>query len=498
MPAVASDDRSVTLTAWPEARPYRVEALGGVFQPRTPPQWYWNFARRAERERGLDDREDLLAPGAFRLTLAPGERAVLLITAEPELHVASWRSSLNAHQARGAELLRTAGVEQEPALVQRLTLAADQFLVARVTADGGRGRTVVAGYHWFGDWGRDTMIALPGLTLATGRAAECAEVLRTFARYLDQGMLPNRFPDAGEAPEYNTVDATLWFFQAIRAYERTTGDRALVDELLPALRDVIDWHVRGTRHGIRVDAADGLLRCGEPGVQLTWMDARVGDRVITPRTGKPVEVNALWHAALCTLAEFCAARNESDATRYTAMAERAAASFRARFWRPELDYLADVVGTPDDTDDLKLRPNQIFAVSLPDPLLEPAQARAVVEAVGRSLLTTYGLRSLAPADAAYIGHYGGGVGERDGAYHQGTVWTWLLGPYAEAHFKVYGDRRAARHLLRPLAHHLLDAGLGTISEIMDGDAPHAPRGCIAQAWSVGEALRVWKLLGDDG
>jgi predicted glycogen debranching enzyme len=338
------------------------------------------------------------------------------------------------------------------------------------------------------------MISLPGLARATGRAEEAAEVLGTFARYLSQGMLPNRFPDAGEEPEYNSIDAALWFFEAVRAYHAATGDAALVDRLLPALRDVVEWHRRGTRHGIAMDSADGLLRGGEQGVALTWMDVRIDGHPITPRTGKPVEINALWHAALRTLAALLDGRRHPGAAEYRAMAERAGHSFRVRFWKPELGYLADVVDAPDGGDDVTLRPNQVFAVSLPHPLLEPAPARAVVSAVGRALLTSHGLRSLAPTDPRFLGGCTGPPSDRDAAYHQGTVWTWLLGPFAEAHGRVYGDRAAARALLAPLERHLLDAGLGSISEVEDGDPPHHPRGCIAQAWSVAETLRVWQAL----
>ena len=501
-PGVEASSRSVAISAWQGARRFVLAADAGAFTPADGGViWYWNFRRRVETERGLDDREDLFVPGTFRVSLCLGQTWTLMIAAdEPARELTAVRDrlqaaakSLAAERARQARLLYRAGVETQPRFIQQLTLAADQFVVERRPREGPPGRTVIAGYHWFGDWGRDTMISLPGLMLATGRAEDAADVLRTFARYLSEGLLPNRFPDAGEQPEYNTADATLWFFLAVRAYLQATGDAALTDELLPALRDVIDRHVRGTRHGIKVDAADGLLCCGEPGVQLTWMDAKVGDWVVTPRTGKPVEINALWHAALRTLAEFLAERDQKAAT-YTTMADRAAAAFRARFWRPELGYLADVVDTPEGDDDLSLRPNQVFAVSLPFPLLSDEQARSVVDAVGRALLTSYGLRSLAPSDPRYQGHYGGGVAERDGAYHQGTVWAWLLGPYAEAHFNAYGDAEAARGLLRPLADHLRDAGLGSISEIFDGDPPHTPRGCIAQAWSVAELLRVWNIV----
>ncbi len=489
-PGLAVEPDAVTLTAWPGAQPYRLDLATGRFQ--SAPDWYWGFRRRAETERGLDDREDLFVPGVFFATLGPGQEQILVLSAgeppavEPD-------QALAVERARQEALLRRAGVEAAPRVIQQLVLAADQFLVKRQIGSGQSGRTIIAGYHWFGDWGRDTMISLPGLALATGRPEEAADVLDTYARYLSQGMLPNRFPDDGAEPEYNSVDATLWLFQAVRQYA-VTGDRELIDRLIPLLRDVIEWHCRGTRHGIALDPADGLLRAGEDGYALTWMDARIDGKGCTARIGKPVEINALWHAALRTLAALLAERGDPAAARYTALAEQAAASFRARFWKPELGYLADVVDTPEGSDDVSLRPNQLLALSLPYPLLAPEQARAVLKTVGQHLLTSYGLRSLAPSDPRYHGAYGGSQRERDGAYHQGTAWTWLLGPYAEAYARVTGDRSTARSLLQPLAHHLCDAGLGTVSEILDGDPPHTPRGCIAQAWGVAEALRVWRAL----
>ncbi|MDQ6675173.1 MAG: amylo-alpha-1,6-glucosidase, partial [Chloroflexota bacterium] len=454
--------------------------------------WYWNFLHRQEAARGLDDRSDLYMPGGFSKRLQAGDALDLALTTEPS-------PDLDAERALGAELRRQQSVldqagtrSAEPAL-QQLVLAADQFIVRR-DVDGKPGKTVVAGYPWFNDWGRDTMISLPGLTLATGRPADAAGILRTFARYVDQGMLPNNFPDtAGAPPGYNTVDATLWYVVAVARYERATGDRRLVDELLPVLRSIIDWHLRGTRYGIGVDPDDGLLRAGVPGVQLTWMDARVGDWVVTPRIGKPVEIQALWYNALRNMAEFVVARDDATATDYADMADRVRDSFRRRFIRAEVGFLADVVDGPNG-DELQLRPNQIFAVALQHALLDGAAAAGVVDAVGRALLTGLGLCSLSPDDPAYRGDYGGSPIQRDGSYHQGPVWTWLLGPYAEAHFRIHGDRQAALALLKPVEHHLRDACLGNVSEILEGDAPHLPVGCVAQAWGVAETLRVWRLL----
>jgi predicted glycogen debranching enzyme len=378
-----------------------------------------------------------------------------------------------------------------PAWIDQLVLAADQFLVRRPRADDPDGLSVIAGYHWFGDWGRDTMIALPGLTLATGRPEAARRILTTFARFVDGGMLPNVFPDAGQEPEYNTVDAALWYVEAVRAYHAATGDDAALRELFPALELIVRGYTAGTRYGIRVDG-DGLVTAGEPGVQLTWMDAKVGDWVVTPRIGKAVEINALWYNALVAMAGFARRLGRSTAA-WEAMAERAAASF-TRFWNAEAGYCYDVIDTPAGVD-VTLRPNQILAVSLPESPLSPARQRAVVDACAARLLTSYGLRSLPPDHPRFRGHYGGDQWSRDGAYHQGTVWSWLLGPFALAHHRVYGDAAVARSFLRPLAAHLDDGCLGSIGEIFEGEAPFRPDGCVAQAWSVAETLRAWHALG---
>jgi len=382
-----------------------------------------------------------------------------------------------------------------PPWIRHLVLAADQFVVRRPLPDDPKGMSVIAGYHWFGDWGRDTMIALPGLTISTGRPEVARRILGTFARFVDQGMLPNRFPDAGEAPEYNTVDATLWYFEAIRAYHAATGDDGLLKDLFPVLEEIVRWHQKGTRYGIAEDPTDGLLRAGEPGVQLTWMDAKVGDWVVTPRIGKPIEVNALWHNALRAMGRF-AQRLGRPAGRWEGLADRTRTGF-ARFWNAGAGYCFDVLDGPDG-DDGALRPNQIFAVSLPESPLPRDRQRQVVDACARHLLTSFGLRSLAPGHPAYQGRYGGGPRERDAVYHQGTVWGWLLGPFALAHLRVYGDRAASAAFLSPMAHQLADFGVGSLGEIFDGDAPFAPCGCIAQAWTVSETLRAWMEIAGAG
>ncbi len=478
------------IDAFPGARSYRLLCAEATCEPRG--DWFWNFHHRLEAERGLDSTEDLFRPGEFLIDLDVGGAATLICTTETGA-VDEATVARGADQQRRAELLLP--VLQEPGWVRQLALAADQFIVGRGASDS-EGATVIAGYPWFGDWGRDTMIALPGLTLPTGRSFIAARILRTFAAHLSDGMLPNRFPDGGAAPEYNTVDATLWYFHAVEAYLQSTGDEALLRELWPRLVEIVDWHFRGTRHGIGVDPADGLLRAGEPGVQLTWMDAKVGDWVVTPRIGKPVEINALWHHALVTMSALGERVGEAAlARRYQSLAARARESFRQRFWYAEGGYLYDVVDGPEGND-ASLRPNQIFAVSLPSELLDAQQAAAVVAVCQRELLTPMGLRSLAATDHRYVGVYAGGPVQRDGAYHQGTVWSWLLGPFALAHFRVHGDRKEARALLAGIGSHLAEACAGSISEIFDGEAPHRPRGCCAQAWSVAEVLRAWFALGE--
>jgi predicted glycogen debranching enzyme len=478
----------------------RLAATGGAVEPAAV--WYRDFLHREERARGLDERSDAFVPGTCRLDLAPGILVGIrleVVSSEDEggsdamdpidLDAAA---SLETAHARQADLIDRAAATDADPVVQQLVLAADQFLVERRPA----GRTVIAGYHWFNDWGRDTMIALPGLTLATGRADEGAAILRSFAPFVRDGLLPNAFPDhAGDDPGYNTADASLWYPIAIGRHLAATGDRGLVDELLPTVRDIVDRHIAGTRFGIGVDPADGLLRAGQPGTQLTWMDARIDDRAFTPRVGKPVEINALWYNALRFLATWLADLGDPSATTYRALADRVRTSFATRFVDPDADHLVDVVDGPDG-DEMQLRPNQIFAIALPHPLLKGPAARRVLDSTGRSLLTRLGLRSLSPNDPAYHGDYGGDRYRRDTAYHQGPVWTWLIGAYVDAYLRIHGDVAGARSLLAPFEDHLYDAGLGSVSEILEGDPPHAPRGCVAQAWGVGEVLRAWRSLDD--
>ena len=490
---VAPVPNGLSVVAFEGAHPFVILSDGADAQPEHT--WYRSFELPAERERGLDATEDHLHAGTFDVSLEPGGALTVVLSTEstPSLDgERAWRRRVRHEAQRIAAWKRGwPKTRKAPDWISQLVLAADQFVVRRPLAEDRDGMTVIAGYHWFGDWGRDTMIALPGLTLATGRAEVARRILTTFARFVDRGMLPNRFPEAGEAPEYNTVDAALWYVQAIRAYHGATGKNGILKDLFPVLEEIVRWHREGTRYGIREDPADGLLASGEPGVQLTWMDAKVGDWVVTPRTGKAVEINALWYNALVSMAAF-ARRLRKPAKPWEELSARVRTGFE-RFWNERAGCCYDVIDGPDGLDDA-LRPNQIFAVSLPESPLSRVRQKRVVDACARHLLTSYGLRSLAPGHPQYQGRYGGDQWRRDGAYHQGTAWAWLLGPFALAHFKVYRDRAAARSFLEPLAHHLSDYGVGSIAEIFDGDAPFAPRGCIAQAWSVAETLRAWHGL----
>ena len=506
---VEPHEESVTLRAWPEAPPYWLWLdRPAHFTGRE--EWSWRFLYRVERDRGLDHLEDLYVPGDFAVALAPGETVTVVLTNESATAASAAtgdRDALARARARARRLPSQVGINAaaDP-VAAALCLAADQCLVSRgPSAAANTAGTVLAGYPWFADWGRDTMIALPGLTLATGRIREAEAILRVFADHVQDGLLPNRFPDAGDIPEYNTADATLWYFHAIArvlAHSEDAGfgaseRRRLLSDLYPVLRRIVAFHLRGTRHHIRVDPHDGLLYAGEPGVQLTWMDAKVGDWVVTPRIGKPVEINALWLHALTRMAEWATALGATDdATEYRRWHSQGAASFAARFWYAAGGFLYDVVDGPEG-DDGSLRPNQVIATALPEAPLSADQRRQVITAVEQHLLTPMGLRSLAPGDDHYRGRYTGDVWQRDGAYHQGTVWSWLIGPFIDSHLAVYGDRVRARRLLEPLAAHLGTAGLGSVSEIFDGDAPHTPGGCYAQAWSVAELLRSWLLTGQD-
>lgn len=487
-------EHGLRVRAFENATPYYLLSVSATAEP--VHDWYRGFDLAAERSRSLEDHEDHLHAATFRAGLQPGDSVTLVASTEavPPL---DGRSSWEGHLAREHALLGQwarafpQASRRAPAWVKQLVLAADQFIVSGPGVEDRGTSAIIAGYPWFGVWGRDTMISLPGLALSTGRQEVAQSVLRTFGKYVDRGMLPNRFPDSGGAPEYNTVDATLWYIEALRLYYAATRDVELLRDLFPLLTDILEWHVRGTRYSIHVDSADGLLYAGEPGVQLTWMDAKVGDRVVTPRIGKPVEVNALWLNALETLSYF-ARELEKTAGPYEAMAARVRRGFQ-RFWNDTTACCFDVIDGPEG-DDPSLRPNQIFTVSLPESPLKPEQQVAVVDVCARHLLTSYGLRSLAPHHPQYRRQYLGAARERDAAYHQGTAWGWLLGPFVLAHLRVFSDPVRAASFLDPLAEHLKIHGLGSASEIFDGDAPFLPRGCIAQAWTVAEALRAWMSI----
>ncbi len=485
----------VRVIAFDAATPFYLRSVGTSCEPRHD----WSFACffPREQERGLDSTEDLLSAALFHARLEVGASVTLIAStnADASLHGGRARAEL---AERDAELLKsyqskkTDSVDDCPRWFRPLLLAADQFIVKRNLPRQLDGHSIIAGYHWFGDWGRDTMIALPGLTLATGRQELARQILLAFTRYVDGGMLPNNFPDAGGKPAYNTVDAALWFFEAVRQYFAATQDRDTLQQLFPVLATMIEAHRKGTRYNIHVDPADGLLYAGGPGVQLTWMDAKIDDWVVTPRTGKPVEINALWINALETQTAF-ARQLVKPSSNLEELAVQAKQNFQ-KFWNAERACCFDVIDAPGLGNDASLRPNQIFAVSLPARPLTLEQQKSVVDLCARHLLTSYGLRSLAPAEHGYQGRYEGEPRKRDAAYHQGTVWGWLLGPFAMAHFRVYNNRSAALRFLEPLAQQIHSYGLGTLGEIFDGDAPFTPRGCIAQAWTVAELLRAWTAL----
>jgi predicted glycogen debranching enzyme len=455
-----------------------------------------------EESRGYQAQGDLWSPGYFRFIVKRGERASLIASTESfeTMNILTSSRALAAEQERRRRLLAAAKAPACAGIGAELVLASDQFIItpagryeeaARARATGDEVRTVIAGYHWFTDWGRDTMISLEGLTLTTGRELEAGYILRTFAHYVRDGLIPNMFPEGEKEGLYHTADATLWFFHALARYLDATGDRLTLDAIYPKLAGIVAAHVKGTRFGIHVDERDGLLSQGQEGYQLTWMDAKVDGWVVTPRRGKAVEINALWYNALRLMEQWARERGDAAASEYGSRAEQAFSSFNDRFWYEAGGYLYDVVDTEGGGDDPKCRPNQIFAVSLPHPVLRRERWEPVMRIVHDRLLTPVGLRSLAPGDQDFKPKYYGDLRTRDAAYHQGTVWAWLVGPFVDAWLKVYpNDLRGAHDALRGFNDHLSNACVGSISEIFDADAPFTPRGCIAQAWSVAEVLRV--------
>jgi predicted glycogen debranching enzyme len=460
---------------------------------------------RVDRDRGSEHTQDLFSPGYFTIDLSDGQRVALVASVEAwEMLELESDEILSAEQRRLETLVSLAPALQREDFARQLQLAADQFIVqpgarpeeqALAQVSGDVARTIIAGYHWFGDWGRDTMISLEGLTLCTGRPQETRAILRTFARYVRDGLLPNLFPEGSREALYHTADATLWYFHALDRYLARTQDRDTLMQLYPTLKEVVRRHQVGTKFNIGVDPDDGLLRAGAPGYQLTWMDAKVDDWVVTPRRGKPVEIQALWYNALRLMAEWAGQLGEEPA-QWREMANLAEASFHRRYWFGEGGYLYDVLDG-ERGDDPSLRPNQVFALSLRFPILRQERWRPVVDIVSEKLLTPYGLRTLSSDHPDYKSTYAGDLRARDAAYHQGTVWPWLMGHYIDARLRVHGDKAEARGLLRAFAHHLQDAGIGTISEIFDAEAPFRPRGCIAQAWSVAEVLRAYLVTQAD-
>ncbi len=456
---------------------------------------------REEADRGYDAEGSLWSPGFFCMVLKPGRKVHLVASTEDwrKIRAIGPGEVFTAERTRRAQLIATAARPVQSGFGSELVLAADQFIiepvgrtedVVRASASGDEVRTVIAGYHWFTDWGRDTMISLEGLTLTTGRAVEARWILRTFGHYIQHGLIPNRFPEHEKEAVYNTADATLWFFHAIDRYLHATGDRLTLRLLLPRLVEIVEAHLAGTLFGIGVDASDGLLRQGQEGYQLTWMDAKVGDWVVTPRRGKPVEINALWHNALCLLTKWLKEEGAEDKSAvYAPWCERVRESFNRRFWYEKGGYLYDVVDGENGAD-AAIRPNQIFAISLPHPVLEHQHWEPVMKVVTDTLLTPVGLRSLAPGHPDYRSKYFGDLRARDAAYHQGTVWAWLIGPYIDAWLKLHPhDKQTARGFLRAFEPRLNEWCIGTINEVFDAESPYKPRGCVAQAWSVAEVLR---------
>jgi predicted glycogen debranching enzyme len=460
---------------------------------------------RTEQTRGYESQGSMWSPGYFRCDLKPGDDFTFIATTESReiQNALAPRAAADAETLRRETLLAAAHTAQD-CFGAEMTLAADQFLVlptgrtedaARAHAAGEELRTVIAGYHWFTDWGRDTMISLEGLTIATGRIPEAGWILRTFAQHIRDGLIPNLFPEGSKEGLYHTADATLWFFHALSRYVAASDDRITLRLLIPKLIDIVDRHLAGTRFGIHVDPSDGLLTQGQEGYQLTWMDAKVGDWVVTPRRGKAVEINALWYNALRLLQGWLTEdSDQGDAARFGQLAERVRESFNRRFWNDRAGYLFDVVDG-EGSDDPSCRPNQVFAISLPHPVLDPERWKAVLDTVKEKLLTPVGLRSLSPDHPDYKPRYDGDLRARDAAYHQGTVWAWLIGPFIDAWLKVYPERREeARGFLSGFESGLNEACIGSIGEVFDAEKPHTPRACIAQAWSVAEVLRCHVLL----
>jgi len=491
-------EKSVLITPFNGAQTLSIQSDQGTYT--ADGDWYRGYYWPREFERGLSEHEDNYHSGWLKVNLAAGQSVTVVAGLEALSAVPSAKELATSVSSAKAALIARVQSGSKDALspaVQKLILAAEQFRSYRQSTSGS---TIVAGYHWFSDWGRDSMISLPGLCLSTNLVDEGKSILATFGKYLSQGMLPNYFPDGGQQPEYNTSDATLWWAEALYRYYKATSDKAFVKEQLPLLQDVIAWHVKGTRHGLRLDD-DGLVTGGGPDVQLTWMDAKCGDYVVTPRSGKAVEISALWYNFVCTVdylqKEVADGQNPIDTT-CSAFAQKAKLAF-AKFWDDQRGYLADVI-RPDGSIDQSLRPNQLLAASLTFPIISETQAKALLQVVEAKLLTPKGLRTLSPDSPEYQGFYGLGKAsanqyDRDITYHQGTVWPWLIGPWVNARLYAYGHTDEnlafiADHLKDLIAHISAEACVGSVSEIFDGNSPHLAQGCVAQAWSVAELLRV--------
>jgi predicted glycogen debranching enzyme len=505
----ALDDDRYELSAGPEWPALRLMNAGRrvtfVLAGRTIPEVLYP----TEESRGYEARGALWSPGYFRAELTPSAGFTLTASAEEWDRIQSLPAAgaFAAERERRRRLLSAAPAASHDSVAAELVLAADQFIItpagrvaeiARARAAGDDAHTVIAGYHWFTDWGRDTMIGLEGLTIATGRLREAGCILRTFGHYVRDGLIPNMFPEGDSEGLYHTADATLWFFHAIDRYLEATGDHSTLRRLLPALISIVDRHVEGTHFGIGVDPRDGLLRQGAAGYQLTWMDAKVDGWVITPRRGKAVEINALWYNALCLLDRWTREERLAGSRDLAGLAARARESFNRRFWYDDGGHLYDVVDGEDGTDDPACRPNQVLAIALRHPVLDESRWPAVVEVVRDRLLTPVGLRSLAPGHPDYKAQYYGDLRTRDAAYHQGTVWAWLIGPFIDAWLKLHPeDRAGAQRLLDGLVANLDEACAGSVSEVFDAEPPYTPRGCVAQAWSVAEFLRCWLKTADE-
>ncbi len=500
--AISARGQQYELSAGPELPILRMRLIGTRAALTLDEKGAAGVPYQMEATRGYQWKGSLWSPGYFRADAEQGEQVSLIASAEPwdTVMALSPEDAAGAETERRRRLIAIGNAPEEDTFARELMLAADQFIIrpagrveetARARASGDEVRTVIAGYHWFTDWGRDTMISLEGLTLSTHRFREAGYILRTFAHYVRDGLIPNMFPDGQRDGLYHTADATLWFFHAVERYTVATGDDDTLRKLLPVLIDIVRHHLRGTRFGIRIDPEDGLFTQGAEGYQLTWMDAKVGDWVVTPRRGKAVELNALWYNALCLMQTWTQQYGGGEDLDVAAHARRARESFNQRFWYDEGGYLYDVVDG-ENGDEACCRPNQVFAISLPHPILDRARWEPVMKVVRERLLTPLGLRSLAPGDPDYKARYYGDLRARDAAYHQGTVWAWLIGPYIDAELKLPGaDRAKLRELLAGFDQHLDEACVGQISEVFDAEPPFLPRGCVAQAWSVAEVLRCW-------